>query len=188
MLSYMRVINHLIFTYGSKQIIIFLKIWTILLSVACVYLFSAYCFKYLYLFSLIILGGVCVCVCVLTLWALNKLNLRLPSVPLALGSAPSVQTSLDSVWLISVKTVWSVFEGQPVLHFLPGSFCLDFWTLHWNTSCQRCVCDFSWIYFCWLVEITQCLYAATFLTPCCPADCSTTRRWNVMHSAVGSGF
>lgn len=87
-------INHLIFTYGSKQIIIFLKIGTILLSVACVSLFSTYCFKYLYLFSLIILGGVCVCVDPV---GVEQKNVRLPSVPLALGSAPSVQTYLDSV-------------------------------------------------------------------------------------------
>lgn len=179
-------INHLIFTYGSKQIIIFLKIGTILLSVACVYLFSTYCFKYLYLFSLIILGGVCVCVC----WPCGrwtkKRKIALSALstwfcPLSSDLSGFCLTDFSKNCLIGV---WR----STVLHFLPGSSCLDFWTLLWNTSCQRCVRDFSWIYFCWLVEITQCLYAATFLTPCCPADCSTTRRWNVMHSAVGVFF
>ena len=72
------------------------------------------------------------------------------------------------------KTVWLVSRGQPAVHFLPGSFL--FGPLDKKTSGQRYARDFSWIYVCWLVEITQCLYAATLMTPSRPAECSTTQR------------
>lgn len=140
------------------------------LSVACLYLFSTFCIKCFYLFSLTVLcvvcaqpSCVCVCLCERTFGKQAKQG--------------SPGTALGSVLLSSVSdSCLSAFSKNPSIRVLktgPSSpawiFLRGLWrTLPWRTNSQR----FSWIHFCWLVEVTQCLYAASLLTPCCLAYCS----------------
>lgn len=111
---------------------------------------------------------VCVCLCERTFGKQAKQDS--PRCPYSTWFCP----------LLSSVSCLSAFSDNPsnrVLETGPSSpawiFLRGLWrTLPWRTNGQRCAATFSWIHFCWLVEVTQCLYAASLLTPCCLAYCS----------------
>lgn len=156
---------------------IFQKKMNVFLSVACLYLFSTFCIKCFYLFSLTVLCVVCaqpwcvrVCLCERTFGKQAKQDSR--RCPYSTWFCPLLSSVSDSCLSAFSKNpsirVLKTGPSSPALIFLRG-----LWrTLPWRTNGQQCAATFSWIHFCWLVEVIQCLYAASLLTPCCLAYCS----------------
>lgn len=116
------------------------------------------------------LACVCVCLCERTFGKQAKQDS--PRCPYSTWFCPLLSSVSDSCL--------SAFSENPSIRVLKTGpswpawiFLRGLWrTLPWCTSGQRCAATFSWIHFCWLVEVTQCLYAASLLTPRCLAYCS----------------